>query len=262
MKRFAPLVTSLLAPSLLAPSLLALGLLSLGLAQQLNQGNVITPNSISMQPNATYTANYPAQQPSYNQPGYNQTSSYQTGYNQTGYNQTGYNQAGYNQTSNQAGYTGNQAGYTGATTSTPTISASPDLANSLAQFQYMLSLLEQRIASLESQNGQLQQRLTQLETKVNSGGSTGGTSTGGSTGGTNTGGSLSPNVSYYLQVGAFGRSDLASQQKLRLQQFGYNVYESYDGRFTRLYVGPYPGSQVASIQSQLLSQGYSSFPVQ
>ncbi len=67
--------------------------------------------------------------------------------------------------------------------------------------------------------------------------------------------------SYYLQVGAYQRSDLGLQQKQRLEEHGYNVYERTDGSIYRLYLGPFPNSEVDGIQARLKELGIDSFPV-
>ena len=67
--------------------------------------------------------------------------------------------------------------------------------------------------------------------------------------------------SYYLQVGAYQRSDLGLQQKQKLEQYGYTVYESANENIYRLYVGPFPDSEVDAIQAQLKELGIDSFPI-
>ena len=74
-------------------------------------------------------------------------------------------------------------------------------------------------------------------------------------------GSSYPADSYYLQVGAYNRSDLGLQQKQRLEQFGYSVYESTDGNIYRLYLGPFANSEIDGIQARLREFGIDSFPV-
>ncbi len=70
-----------------------------------------------------------------------------------------------------------------------------------------------------------------------------------------------PADSYYLQVGAYNRSDLGLQQKQRLEQYGYTVYESADGNIYRLYLGPFANSEIDGIQASLRELGIDSFPV-
>ena len=67
--------------------------------------------------------------------------------------------------------------------------------------------------------------------------------------------------SYYLQVGAYQRSDLGLQQKQKLEQYGYTVYESANENIYRLYVGPFPNSEIEGIQTQLRDLGIESFPI-
>ncbi len=67
--------------------------------------------------------------------------------------------------------------------------------------------------------------------------------------------------SYYLQVGAYQRSDLGFQQKQKLEQYGYAVQESANENIYRLYIGPFPNSEIDGIQAQLRELGIDSFPI-
>ena len=74
----------------------------------------------------------------------------------------------------------------------------------------------------------------------------------------------SPNAdaySYYLQVGAYQRSHLGLQQKQKLEQYGYTVYESANENIYRLYIGPFANSEIDGIQAQLKELGIDSFPI-
>ncbi len=146
-------------------------------------------------------------------------------------------------------------------TNTPAraINASQTLTTTYdAQLQFKVNELEARIAQLEQLNADAQNRIaalesshnamaTQLNNLQNSGGST---STGQTPG------------SSYLQVGAFSRLDLAGQLVFKLQQLGYQVYDSNSNGVTKLFIGPYDNSRIPEEQYRLSLQNIvDSFPV-
>ena len=154
----------------------------------------------------------------------------------------------------------------GQTNTTRAINASQTFGQQTidTQYQFKINELEARIVQLEQLNADAQNRIAALETANNSlanqlasvqNSINSGTSTTTTTTQTSSGAS-------YLQVGAFSRMDLAQQLVYRLQQLGYQVYDSSSNGVLKLFVGPYDNSRLAEEQYKLSLQNITdSFPI-
>jgi len=171
-------------------------------------------------------------------------------------------------------YTGLQTDDTNRTinasqTSTYDLNYGQNAAQSISvQYQYKISELEARIAQLEQTNIDSQNRIASLETASNSlanqiAALSQNTVTTPPTNTTIPSTSTPPSSgSSYLQVGAFSRMDLAGQLVYKLQQLGYQVYDSSSNGVTKLFVGPYTNSNLPSEQYKLSLQNIrDSFPI-
>lgn len=133
------------------------------------------------------------------------------------------------------------------------------------QYDFKIRELEARIAQLENLNSDAQNRIAALETSQNALANQVAALSQGSNSNT------TPNIpnttpitsgSSYLQVGAFSRLDLAGQLVYKLQQLGYQVYDSSSNGVTKLFVGPFANSTIPSEQYKLSLQNINdSFPI-
>lgn len=129
------------------------------------------------------------------------------------------------------------------------------------QYQFKINELEARIIQLEQLNADAQNRIAALESSHNSlANQIASVQNGSNNGSTTTTQTTSGNS--YLQVGAFSRFDLAQQLVYKLQQLGYQVYDSSSNGVMKLFVGPFDNSRLAEEQYRLSLQNITdSFPI-
>ena len=138
--------------------------------------------------------------------------------------------------------------------------------NNAVNYDFQIQQLDARIRQLELLNTDAQNRIAALENSHNSLANQVANLSQGNTSTVNAPTQPTQPVnsgSSYLQVGAFSRIDLAGQLVYKLQQLGYQVFDSTSPTgVTKLFVGPFANQLLPEEQYKLSLQNIrDSFPI-